>query len=324
MSRIAVSPDLLEQAVFLACAGAAERGEAAPGEWRHRRLERAYRLRADPAAERRFARVHAVLFRRFGLARALGEVLRAHGLVGGRVSAVRVRTAPGRAAEGIELLRSLDGGAPALVILLRAATLADPAAVQVRLHRDARKAADLLDPGFRWDGSGEEGSPARRETVRVRYGAAWDAWTDGRLLRRGLPRPVTEAEQAASFAAAFGGALSPAEMEGARRRLAASATLAHGDLLRAARNPGSLVDGPVAAGGGEGRDQGPVGGAPCPLCRFPTFDWAPPPVAPHPALRAVLEDLRPGWVEADGACRQCVMLASARVGGGVAGAAPTP
>jgi hypothetical protein len=315
--RIAIHPRLVEEAVFHACRASAARGDPAPGEWLRRALERAYSLPEGTERDLRFERVHGVAFRRMGLARALHSVFAAHPALARAEGPVRVGPAPGPAKEGVDLhgRREDDGRAVRSVVAsLLPATLADPDKAARRLHRDASKTADLLDPAFGWREEAPEPTPARRESVRLRYGAAWDAWTDGRLERRGLPVPVPQDRALGDFAAVFAPALGEEGTGAAFRALRDAPSLTHDDILRWARDPSGL---PGAGTGTDAGDRAPRGGvlpgSPCPFCRFPTHDWVLDPAALPPGVLAAARGSDPDWEPDRGLCGQCALLFAGRV-----------
>ncbi len=297
--RISIHPRLVEEAVFQACRRAPEGGE-----WLRRSLDRAYRLPEGAERDLRFERVHAVAFRRMGLAKALHGIFAAHPALALAEGAVRIGPAPGRAKEGVDLHERLgvDGRRVRSVLAsVLPATLSDPAAAARRLHRDAMKTADLLDPAFAWTEEPAEPTPARRESVRLRYGAAWDAWTDGRLERRGLPSPVSREEGALSFAMVFVGPLGEEGARAAFEAARAREAWTHAGILALARNPdGRTPDG--------GRATGRSPGSSCPLCRFPTHDWEPDPAGLPPDVAAAVRRSDAGWTPEQGICGQCTLL----------------
>jgi hypothetical protein len=305
--RIALHPGLVEEAVFLACRAAGARGDPAPGAWLRRALERGYALPEGTERDLRFERVHAVAFRRMGLARPLRDLFAAHPALARADGPVRVGPAPARAREGVDLHeRTGEDGRRlrSVVASVLPGTLAAPGGAAARLHRDAAKTADLLDPAFGWTPEAPEPTPARREAVRRRYGAAWDARTDGRLERRGLPVPVPRERAEREFAEAFAPALGEEGAATAFRALRDGAAGTHADLLRAARDPPTLLP----AGGPAAPPPGFLPGGPCPFCRFPTHDWVPDPAAIHERLLAILRESLPGWEPGLGVCGQCLAI----------------
>lgn len=313
--RIAVHPRLVEEAVFHALRAAEARGDPAPGRWLRRRLERGYLLPEGPPRDLRFERAHAVAFRRLGLSRALRDLLAAHPSLARAAGPVRVGPAPGRAKEGVDLheRREAGGGAVRSVLVsVLPATLADPAALGARLHRDAAKVAAMLDPAFGWRAEVPERTPGRRETVRIRYGAAWDAWADGGLERRGLPVPVPRDRAEQDFAEVLAPLLGSEGASEAFRAIRGTDALTHDDLLRFARDPSALPGRTAPTRTPSDDHRGPAAGSPCPFCRFPTHDWAEEAGILAEGMAEALRGALPGWTPDQGICGQCLLLYRAR------------
>ena len=267
-----------------------------------------------------------------GLSRALHDLFAAHPALALAGGPVRVGPAPGRAKEGVDLhARADDAGRPvrAVVASVLPGTLAEPALLARRLHREAAKTADLLDPVFGWSEEPPEPTPARRESVRLRYRAAWDAWTDGRLERRGLPAPESKEEAAKGFVSVLGGVIDPARAAARFEEFRAAGALTHSDLLRFARNPDAEPGAPPsgAEDGAAANRCSPLPGSACPFCRFPTHDWIPEPRLLAAAIQEACRDSLPGWSPDDGICGQCALLFRSRAvgpGGSDGGEGPEP
>ena len=314
--RIEIHPRLVEESVFLALrAGEGGPAVAEAAAWLRRALDRGYLLPAGSFARaRRFERAHAAVFGRLGLASALRRICDAHPALALAEGGVRLGPAPGPGKEGFDLHeRTERDGSAARTVLgsLLPESAADPARAARTLHRQAMQVADLLDPAYGWRSGDAEPTPAARERVRVRYGALWDAWTDGRLRRRGLPAPAGPEEGRRAFGEAVATVLSPAEAAAAFAFLDGAGALVHGDLLGWARDLRTL---PGAGGkAGAPRREGFLPGASCPLCRFPTHDWVADPAALPEGVLAAARVSRPGWVPAEGLCGQCALLYRGRL-----------
>ncbi len=190
--------------------------------------------------------------------------------------------------------------------------------VQIRLEtlRDAKRCAyllrhelthilDILDPDFKYDTSRplSEVSPSEESLFRDRYRTLWDLSVDGRLERKGfLPQGLRERRTAEFqtlfpnlggkaagqvFTALWGGPR-PSDTElrqmvmGAAPLCSAlkiSVDISDGEEPRPTFGPGSL----------------------CPLCRFPTHEWA---ETPEHFSQQVKSEFS-GWEPSQGICTQC-------------------
>lgn len=249
----------------------------------HVRRWSAYRRRIDPLYDRpdreaQFPAAHLELFRAWRAGNAVEDALR--GLPVPRALVARSHR-PGD--EGADLL---VGEGETVLVRLPAEAFLDRAALARFLRHEMRHVRDMLDPAFGY--SRDLGSVGRtraeQELVRSRYFVLWNLAIDS-VEEAPVPPDVRRAQVDRAFAA-----LEP----GQRARLAAHfrdpSFRTHATLLAAARDPWAFL--------GEPR-KGLVGGQPCSLCGFPTYDWDPGP--PVDAIRADFPD----WEASRGACRQC-------------------
>ncbi|MCK6459347.1 MAG: hypothetical protein L6Q95_05575 [Planctomycetes bacterium] len=268
--RLEADPQLVEEVVHL-LASADERRWAV------------YRRRIDPLYDRpdRDAAIPAALLQLFREWGAEGAVAAALGGLGVPRALLARSHRPGD--EGADLL---VGEERTVLLRLPAGAFLDGATLARYLRHEMRHVKDMLDPKFAYERDlGASGrTRAEQELVRNRYCVLWNLAID-----RIEEPPVGAATRRAQLDRVFA-ALS----DGQRTRLAARfedpSLRTHPMLLAAARDPWEFL--------GEPR-RGPVGGQPCPLCGFPTYDWdGAPPVA---AIRADF----PRWDASHGACRQC-------------------
>jgi len=198
--------------------------------------------------------------------------------------------------EGADLL---VGGTCGRTLMVRIAPerFLEPEPLGRFLRHELRHVGDLLDPAFGYEPDlGVRGrTRAEKEIVRQRYRVLWNLAVDA--VEPGIvPPDARRAELDRAFAA-----LAPDQRTRLARRFADEAALrTHASLLHAARDPWDFL--------GEPRTTAAVPGQPCPLCGFPTYDWADEGDLPVERIR---ED-EPAWTAAAGACRQCADLYSVR------------
>jgi hypothetical protein len=221
MIRLAIAPDLMEEAVLLA-----ER-QAPPAVSRafRRERDRIYRIVDPDAREARFEALHLRWFARFGLKARLASAVNGHargaGLqachgapfrwpagVAGRLADGRVIRATARAEEGADLVDAVapgPDGRPLLVIRLRPMTLVDPATLRALLRHELTHVADMLDPAFGYQRAlpPSDDGPQADTLLRDRYRVVWDVTIDGRLARDGAAHPVAHEARWREFHAAF-------------------------------------------------------------------------------------------------------------------------
>jgi hypothetical protein len=268
--KISYEPGLVEEAVFLAAQGDAERVAE-----RRRLIESAYDAADRDAA---FGTATMTLFRRWGLAKVCEDALALAPLV--ERALIATSRTPGD--EGADLLVGKERTS-----LLRVApgSFRDLAALTRLLRHEVRHIADMLDPQFGYEPDlGVYGrTRAEINLVRERYRVLWNVAIDA-VEESPVPAEVRRDHLARAFRA-----LETRQRERLRSRFSEGGRR-HAELLAAARDPWAFLDEPRS---------GPWPGMPCPLCGFPTHDWAKD--APRESIRCDFPDWEPGH----GACGQC-------------------
>ena len=195
--------------------------------------------------------------------------------------------------EGADLL---VGEGETVLLRLPAEAFLDRTALARFLRHEVRHVKDMLDPAFAYvrDLGASGRTRAEQELVRSRYFVLWNLAIDR------IEEPPVDAEvRRAQFDRVFA-ALSPEQRTRIAARFLDPSLRTHPILLAAARDPWKFL--------GEPR-KGLVGGQPCSLCGFPTYDWDQSP--PVDAIRADF----PGWEASRGACRQCADIYRAALAG---------
>jgi hypothetical protein len=256
--------DLLEGAVFLA----ANRAPALLAARFHRARTKLYELPADERDDA-FSDFNREWFRDFGLEDRLlkqAKPLSADTLL--------FRKAISRKDEGAELFVRPD--ARNVAVALRCERLFEPD-FEPWLAHELTHISDMLDPTFAYEPEIHlpDAPPAELDLLRERYRVLWDVTIDGRL-HRNKPARLAEFQKVLPGSDAF-------EWLWSRRPSHPElVALAKSVLARAERTPG----------------------APCPLCKFPTFVWA-----DAPPVEAIGRDF-PRWLPAHGCCARCAELYS--------------
>jgi len=316
LAPIEYEPGLIEESVRWMI------DQAAPGipSLKLQRLRLNHRLRLDaiyglPEGEEResaFRDHFMALFHELGTASWIPRWLELFPRLRSDLECVLLRAATGPGEEGAELWESREQrgkGVPAyLVITVAAAGLRHHDDLRALLLPDLLRAADRIDPDFGFRGEDLTGSTrAEQERLREVYQRLWEVSARSRLRSRGLiedSRLVTDllplvANGAHTQGDTAGGCVPSAE------DLLATLTEdpSHERFLSVVcQLPGGTE---TRAGGASAR---------CPLCRYPTMDWAPD--GALPALETAICADYPDWRPADGCCGHCAeryeMLAEAQ------------
>jgi hypothetical protein len=286
--------DFLEAAVFLCVSGRREGLPAQQVARFHRERERLYAILDPDERNTAFFKFHLDWFREWGLEQPLTDVLKEFPLVREQLGVLAVRKTSGKNDEGAELYVN-EAGQRTGLLALRLERLTDDAALRDYLRHEFTHLHDMLDPAFGY--SPELGLPglnaAQHRLARERYRLLWDITIDGRLSAVGNEPMATLAQHAMAFARGY-------SFWPERKRAETFASLwcnnqpQHADFLALIADPRGLRDA-----------HQPAPGASCPLCDFPTFDWAGAiALAPEILARVIAEF--PSWSPEQGLCNRCL------------------
>lgn len=270
--KVEFDPRLVEETVHLLA-------RADPDRWR------TYRRRIDPLYEHpdREAAMNAALLDLF---RSWGPALWCEGAlfpITGVESALVARSRrPGD--EGADLF---VGERRTVILRLAAERFLDRANLEACLRHELRHVLDMLDPTFGYERDlGVHGrTRAETELIRGRYRVLWNLAID-----HVEAPPVSDGARQRQMERAFA-ALGADQRARLAERFRDPGLRTHANLVAAAREPWAFL--------GEPRRAGPVPGQPCPLCGFPTYDWA------HDVPVDAIRPDFPDWEPVAGACGQC-------------------
>jgi len=283
---IEYEPGLVEEAVRRTL----EHDAPASASLKARRLRLAHRRQLDaiyplPDSEQREAAFRTHFFEVFGelgFDRWVPRWLDLFPRLRADLDCVLVRSPQTAAQEGAELWESREKqgqGIPAyLVITLAHLDLRDNGELEARLLPELQLAADMLDPEFAFQRQDlRRGTRAQQEGRAAAYHCLWLLSARLRLRARGLLEDARLAEDL--------------ELPEASALQAAGETTNHEQLMKLAEGLQERTSVSSAASGH------------CPLCRFPTCEWA-----SDDLLREMEDSIRAdlaGWTVGDGCCGQC-------------------
>lgn len=293
--RIRYDPDLLEAAIEHVRRRRGAAGDRSADESYRRAADRIYALYEQPEARRAaFGTLHARLFEEMGCGKPFAE---AAGRFTGRFTEVLVTRAWKRTEEGVEL--GADGRTLGARIL--PARFAAPEELRRFLRHEFEHVADMVDEAFEYGHGAGEFAGRMTRLQGDRFGLLWDCLVDGRTHRTGEIPLHTPQELAEECARLYPGLPDEATVTVVRR-------LWEGDrptyalLVRWAADPAALAA--WVGWSADGAEPAAASlGAPCPLCGFPTYAWAP--AIELPVEQVIQEDF-PAWRSRDGACARCV------------------
>ncbi|MBI5368107.1 MAG: hypothetical protein HZA54_13790 [Planctomycetes bacterium] len=294
-------PGFLDAVVTDALRRAEAAGDRAAAADLQSALEPVYRMPAGGARDQAFAREQLRTFRQLGLERAVLAGLAEFPELARRVDRLILCRATTRREEEADVLPAEKGRAVRLRVLPD--RLTGPAGLVALLRVELTRILDLLDPEFAFVPCGRLADrPAEENLTRDRYRLFWTLSVEGRLAAAGrgeagaAPRARTELDR-----------LYASLPEEGRERLFlrywTGPRPTHAEIRRLARETAAVL---AAAGLPHDYSAHPTSGMPCPLCRFPAFDWAPAPASAR-VVRAVLQDF-PEWTATAGLCGRCFEL----------------
>lgn len=301
--RVRFDPQLIEAVVDLLLRRETECGDGTRFEGFRRAADRIYALYDTPGDRRgAFQTLYARVFEEM---RCGTLVVNETVALAGQVEEVVVGRAWRPDEEGAEL------SADRRLVGLRVAPLrfASSAALQAFLRHEFGHVFDMLDETFRY---GDGAATGRlRELTAARFGCLWDCVVDGRIARAG-GLPLHRREDLEEECARLFPALSPGGAAAVVRRLWEGERPTYAALARWATDPGVLAAWAGVGPGAAAQRSALAPGAPCPLCGFPTYDWA-------PEIDAITADaIRtdfPRWRFTDGVCARCVEAYAVPAGG---------
>jgi hypothetical protein len=203
--------------------------------------------------------------------------------------------------EGAQL--SEDGSR--LGVQIKIETLLDPDRCAYLLRHELTHILDILDPAFSYDTSRplSEVSPSEESLLRDRYRTLWDLSVDGRIERKGfLPEGLRE-RRAKEFQTLFPNLGEPAA-EQVFIALWGGTRPSNEELRQMVKGTSFLCSTlKISSDISDDEESHPTfgPGSLCPLCRFPTHEWAE--TTEHFSQQVKLEF--PGWKPSQGICSQC-------------------
>ncbi len=263
--------------------------------------DRLYVLHPEPQPRAAaFQRLHAEFFEALGCGRPVLDAVARARLPCAAVLVARART-PDEEQADVSADRSTLG------LRIMAERFGTPDLERL-LDHELGHVADIRDPAFAY-GQLADDSPAARGAAGIRFGVLWACAVDGRTARSGRQPLRTQEEYEQAFRSLFP-TIAPDGARAVVARLWEGPRPPYGALVRFACDPRALATWcgvPVAT------TAAPLPGAPCPLCRFPTYAWAEVP----PQIAAQIAEEFPAWTPAAGACERCVerYLVMAELGG---------
>jgi hypothetical protein len=292
--------DLVEAAVLVSASGRIKGISNLQIARFHREREKLYSIMDPDERNSAFFRLHLDWFREWGLERLLTEALQEFPLLPKSLRILAFRKARGKTDDGTELYVN-EAGDRNGVVAIRPELLAMERQLGAFLRHELMHLQDMVDPAFGYVPelplSGLFMSQHR--VARERYRLLWDVTIDGRLTHQRRNTVATEDQRRQEFADVFD-FWPEARQRQVFQELWTNPAPTHQMLVDLVQDPRQVQTG-----------IGPLPGAPCPLCGFPTFAWAEPASLTEDLQRAIQAEF-PRWTAPQGACARCLAIFRSR------------
>lgn len=286
--------DFIEAAAFL-CTSGRRRGIPSLQIARFQReREKLYAILDPDERNTAFFKLHLDWFREWGLEKLITDLLKEFPLLPEKLTVLAVRKTRNKNDDGAELYVN-ETGQRSAILALRPESFERDAALRNYVRHEFTHLSDMLDPAFDYEPTldlpGLNG--AQQRLARERYRLLWDITIDGRLTAAGHTPMQDREHHAAAFARGY--SFWPEEKRTVIfESLWHKAAPRHADLLALIADPRGLRSSHRPAPGGS-----------CPLCDFPTFNWADvEALRPEMVARVVAEF--PCWTPEQGLCGRCL------------------
>jgi hypothetical protein len=237
-----------------------------------------------------------------------------------RIMAVAIKRAINKVDEGSNVL-SRTSNKPLIEMRILASRFSNPEEAQeldAFLIHELMHAKDMVDPEFDYEDSFIPGNPSVKNLITARFRLLWNVYVDSRLERLGVVSILSKQGRFREFDN-FYRKIPEKQRKGIFEGLWRAEMFTHEELLSMATDLDTLMSKYVDTDelADEERDYIHLQGSPCPLCKFPTYNWVDDPesICDEMVIEAIQIDF-PDWESKDGACDRCVEVYELRAGVG--------
>ena len=237
-----------------------------------------------------------------------------------RIKEVTVKRAINKVDEGSNVLNRVSGN-PLIEMRVLASRFSNPEEaheLDAFLIHEFMHAKDMVDPEFDYEDAFIPGNPSVKNLITARFRLLWNMYVDSRLARMGVVSVLPKEARYREFDN-FYRKIPEKQRKGIFEGLWKTEKLTHEELLSMATDLDTLMSKYVDPGEmtDEDKDYIHLQGSPCPLCKFPTYNWVDDPesICDEMVIEAIQIDF-PDWESRDGACDRCVEVYELRAGVG--------
>jgi hypothetical protein len=237
-----------------------------------------------------------------------------------RIKEVIVKRAINKVDEGSNVLNRVSGN-PIIEMRVLASRFSNPEEaldLDAFLIQEFMHAKDMVDPEFDYEDAFIPGNPSVKNLITSRFRLLWNMYVDSRLARIGVVSMVPKEGRFREFDN-FYRKVPDKQRRGIFEGIWLTDKFTHEELLSMATDLDTLMSKYVDPGeiSEEERDFIHLQGSPCPLCKFPTYNWVDDPesICDEMVLEAIQIDF-PDWESKDGGCDRCIEVYELRAGVG--------
>jgi len=237
-----------------------------------------------------------------------------------RIKEVVVKRGINKVDEGSNVLNRVSGN-PVIEMRVLASRFSNPEEAQeldAFLIHEFMHAKDMVDPEFDYEDAFIPGNPSVKNLITARFQLLWNMYVDSRLARMGVVSVSNKEARYREFDN-FYRKIPDKQRKGIFEGLWKTEKLTHEELLSMATDLDTLMSKYIDPGEiqDEERDYIHLQGSPCPLCKFPTYNWVDDPesICDEMVIEAIQIDF-PDWESRDGGCDRCIEVYELRAGVG--------
>jgi hypothetical protein len=237
-----------------------------------------------------------------------------------RIKEVVVKRGINKVDEGSNVLNRVSGN-PVIEMRVLASRFSNPEEAQeldAFLIHEFMHAKDMVDPEFDYEDAFIPGNPSVKNLITARFKLLWNMYVDSRLARMGVVSVQPKESRYREFDN-FYRKIPDKQRKGIFEGLWRTEKLTHEELLSMATDLDTLMSKYVDPGDmtEDEKDFIHLQGSPCPLCKFPTYNWVDDPesICDEMVIEAIQIDF-PDWESRDGGCDRCIEVYELRAGVG--------
>jgi hypothetical protein len=237
-----------------------------------------------------------------------------------RIKEVIVKRAINKVDEGSNVLNRVSGN-PIIEMRVLASRFSNPEEaldLDAFLIQEFMHAKDMVDPEFDYEDAFIPGNPSVKNLITSRFRLLWNMYVDARLGRIGVVSVLPKEARFREFDN-FYRKIPDKQRRGIFEGIWTTDKFTHEELLSMATDLDTLMSKYVDPGeiSEEERDFIHLQGSPCPLCKFPTYNWVDDPesICDEMVIEAIQIDF-PDWESKDGGCDRCIEVYELRAGVG--------